>query len=182
RRRYHETIRLHAAIDLRNITAHHGAGGAGPGSIAMRKLVGALEPHTQQFLRAEDLLGFEKLIAFESIADRLLEDLHIRQPRIALKRIDARLKTRKPTAKALLIGVGDLDAGARNEVERTRRLLGNQKRRAAERAKTQNPFHRDIPPLKSNRRCGARESRCRSACARRSLRPWRARNRYRLHP
>src|SRR6185312_7748663 len=39
RGRHHQTIGLHAAIDLRNVTAHHGAGGAGPGSVAMRKLV-----------------------------------------------------------------------------------------------------------------------------------------------
>jgi hypothetical protein len=111
----------------------------------MRKLVGAFQPHAQQFLPAEDFFGFEKFIAIERVADRLLENLHIGQPRIAFERVNAPLKTRESAAKTFLIGVRDLDTGRWNEVKRTRRLLSDQNSATAERSKTKGPFHIESP-------------------------------------
>ncbi len=78
-RRHHQSVRLHALVDLRNVSAHHQPRRRGPCRMTLGKLTGALFSVRQQRPCLGHLVGIEELVVLQREAHRLAVDLHIRQ-------------------------------------------------------------------------------------------------------
>ncbi len=87
-RRNHQSIRLHAAVDLRDVGAHHEPGLFGPRGFTMGQGVGSRLSFFQDVARFLEFTGVEKFIAFERKAHSLVEDQNVGQQGIGFQTVD----------------------------------------------------------------------------------------------
>ena len=111
--RHHQPVRLHAAVDLRNVAADHQAGGGGPGRLAFGKLRGALLALFQQLARLRNLVRLEELVVLKSVADGFLINEDVGEQRIGFEFGDGSAEMVEAGLQFGAILRGDFDAGRR---------------------------------------------------------------------
>lgn len=117
RRRNHQSVRLHAPIDLRNIAAHYQAGRPGPWRVAVLQIGHPLVPHPQQFLAPKNVFCGEELVPFQGVTNRLMEDLDIGDIGIGFQRVDTRAQPGQPGFQLPLIGLRHRHARRRDQMD-----------------------------------------------------------------
>ena len=110
RRWHHQSVRLHALIDLGNVAANHQPGGRRPGRLSGGQLLGALLAMRQQQFRFGDLVDVEELVVLQGVAQRLLIDEDVGQQRIALQFLGRRAQAIESRLQFRLVGRRNFDA------------------------------------------------------------------------
>lgn len=78
------------------------------------RVVGAFVAHAEQFFAVENFFLSEKFVAIERVTNGLFENLDVRQMRIAFKRVNAGSESGEARAQRALVGIGDRNAGPRD--------------------------------------------------------------------
>ena len=85
RRRNHQPIRLHRAVDLGDIAAHDQASLAGPWRLTGQQLIGPFEARLQQARGGRHIARDEELAVRKRIVDGARKNLHVREQVLDLR-------------------------------------------------------------------------------------------------
>ena len=114
-RRHDQPVGLHAAIDLRDVAAHHQSGSGGPGRLSAANRSARSCPSFNSSLAA-DLLRLEKFVVLEGIADGVVKDPDIGGQPVRPELLDALAQPRQPGLELRAVSRRDRDTRRRHRL------------------------------------------------------------------
>src|SRR5258708_17910063 len=137
RRRNHEAVTLHPAIDARNITADHETGRPGPRRFATIERIRLRLPFLERYLGARYVVRLEKFVVPEREADGLFVDGDVGRERIPTQFLYPATEPRESGFQS-----GPVSRGRRHAGRRDRANLGNERKRGGKRHRQEaHSFH-----------------------------------------
>ena len=129
--RYHQSIRLNRAVDLRSISANHQTGGGQPGRNTLPQGAHAISSENQLRLRRLDLIRRIELVIAQRPIDRFVKDLNVGQQLQQRRRsfefvpeqINFATQHRNTLGEFGAVRIRDLDSGRWNPPDAFRQIV-----------------------------------------------------------
>ncbi len=184
RRRHHQAVRLHRAIDLRDVAAHDQPGLRRPGRLALAQRAGPVGALLEQVASHRYLLEVVELIVGQGVANRVVVDLDVRKEidqaslaleggaqSVAAQTVDFLAQSLDALLQLIAVGLGNLDTDGRHRVDLVGGAVGSEQRNQGEpEQEGQKASGHGDTSQDQSRRCVFR-TRCRARCQRKRWRP-----------